>query len=235
MKYMKKNYIIGAALSIFVVAIMISTATAGPILNKADNELETDDTNFSSQDLVMTENEEVLNEEEAIFQLVADALNNEDLRKFLKEEFGGITFDYYTVDDVKDLYQKGLVIKETLDIDELKEKMNDFIMDHYDIYQKIIDFIDKYFEDTQNTQELTNDCGECTFYSNDEPPAQPSWYPGKVLACIIVAILCLPFVALLAFAEGLYAMTGIFGMGMAIVALGVIWWLPRMFFCNIWP
>jgi len=203
MKHTKRNKFVfgaGTALSIFVVAIMISSATAVPVLNKASNspEIENDSNRnsievnneiFVDPNTHLTENDDALdNKKELLFNLLVETLNNEELRKNLKNDFNVKYLKHYTYDDIENLYQEGLEIYESTDMDKIKNKFNNFLIEGNDLYQSVSNFIKENDEISASIEELSTNCEECNSNEYDIDP----WSPG-FLVCGYLFLILLAF------------------------------------------
>ena len=191
---MKKKKIVfgaGTALSIFVVAIMISSATAVPVLNKAGNELEINsEKNSIDTNIISTENNDVLNEKkESLFNLLVEILNNEELRKILKNDFNVKSLKYYTYENMEELYQEALEKYESIDMDEVKEKFNDCLTKGNDLFNSVSNFIEEDDEISASIKELSSYCEECS--SNEYGTNE--WFPGQGLICSYILLMLLAF------------------------------------------
>jgi len=203
----KKKFVIGTVLSIFVVVIMISSATAVPVLNKADEQQEINSEKNPIETYTIYEDEK----KESLFNVLVELLNNEELRAILKIKFDLDVLEYFTYEDIEKAYEEGQKIFEYIDLAEMAEEFNKFLTNEKgkNLYQTISDFIKKDDEVAEDIESLSEHCEECSFNSE-------GWYPGAHLICgwtfFVAACFYIPFII----GYPLYMLTGILGSGLIL-------------------
>ena len=205
---MKKKRFVIVFGAIIITILMISSATAVNIklTDKIayKNELKNEDIEIENND-----------EKDLVFNLIVKILNNEEIKKDLKNNLNVripkfYNFKSYDYNDIENLYQKGLKIYNSLSenqIKQRKEKIDKIIQKNYDSYESISNSISKNKEIMEDIEELSknNNCDEC-----DNSDIN-NWYPGKGLICITLVILAIAFSPLLLFLN--------FGIFLTVIAM----------------